>query len=141
MMKDLWLIDASRRRGALPANARSPRWVVGVASLFCLLFWTGTLSRNVPSAPPDSSPRVSTPQTEVHIDLDGDGVADRAVIGDGSDREGVRVSLSSRQSLWLPEHVGRMAGLAADDFDHDGDTDLVGSSATGQLIVWLNDGH
>src|SRR5262249_47458263 len=41
----------------------------------------------------------------------------------------------------VPEHVGRMAGLAADDFDHDGDTDLVGSSATGQLIVWLNDGH
>jgi hypothetical protein len=41
-------------------------------------------------------------------------------------------------SLRLDAAVG---ALIDEDIDHDGDLDLVASTASGEVLIWLNDGH
>ena len=84
---------------------------------------------------------VTTPLPQRAIgDLDGDGrpdVAriDRQVVG----REGISITLSgSRDHVSL---TGSVAALIEDDVDHDGDLDLLATTGTGDIVIWVNDGH
>jgi hypothetical protein len=87
------------------------------------------------------TPFVSTPLPQRAVgDLDGDGrpdVAriDRQVLG----REGISVTLSaSSDDVSL---TGSVEALIEDDVDHDGDLDLLATTGTGDVVIWVNDGH
>ncbi len=71
-------------------------------------------------------------------DFDGDGSLDTARI---DPRQGAVISVHlsgapDASSLPIP-----VAALIDSDIDHDGDLDLLATTASGDLIVWLNDGH
>jgi hypothetical protein len=73
-------------------------------------------------------------------DFDGDGRPDVAridlqVLG----REGISVTLSG--SPGDVSLTGPVAALIEDDVDHDGDLDLLATTRTGDVLIWINDGH
>ena len=72
-------------------------------------------------------------------DFDGDGRSDAARIQDRDGATHVSVRLSgSPDDVWLDAAV---AVLVDGDVDHDGDLDLVAATTTGDVVIWLNDGH
>jgi VCBS repeat protein len=72
-------------------------------------------------------------------DFDGDGRPDLARIQDLAGRPQISVSLSgSSTDVRLEASV---SVLIDGDVDHDGDLDLVGATASGDVFIWLNDGH
>jgi hypothetical protein len=73
-------------------------------------------------------------------DFDGDGRPDEAHIQDRDEGRayiGVRLSGSSA-AVSLD---GPFAAVIDGDIDHDGDLDLVAATASGDVLIWLNDGH
>lgn len=80
----------------------------------------------------------SPPQRAVG-DFDGDGRSDVAFIQSRGAASHVSLALSaSSQVVELDEPV---TGLVESDIDSDGDLDLVAATATGEVVIWLNDGH
>lgn len=72
-------------------------------------------------------------------DFDGDGYADVARIDTAGATSAISVQLSgSSQNVHLDATV---AVLIDNDIDHDGDLDLVATTPTGDVLIWLNDGH
>jgi VCBS repeat protein len=72
-------------------------------------------------------------------DFDGDGYADVARIDTAGVTSAISVQLSgSSQHVHLDAAV---AVLIDNDIDHDGDLDLVATTSTGDVLIWLNDGH
>ena len=87
------------------------------------------------------APFVPTPLPERATgDFDGDGRLDVARIDDaGGDRASISVHLSgSAQAATLSMPV---AALIENDIDRDGDLDLLATTVSGELVVWVNDGH
>jgi hypothetical protein len=84
---------------------------------------------------------VTTPLPQRAIgDFDGDGRPDVAKIDrQAPGRDGISVTLSGS-----PEAVSLGASvesLILDDVDHDGDLDLLATTGTGDVLIWVNDGH
>ena len=73
-------------------------------------------------------------------DFDGDGRPDVAKIdsrGVGHDQIAVTLS-GSRDTVTLDTAV---AALIEGDVDHDGDLDLLATTGSGEVLIWVNDGH
>ncbi len=72
-------------------------------------------------------------------DFDGDGRIDVASIHSRAGEPGISVQLSgSDAAIRLDASV---AVLIDGDIDNDGDLDLVAATSTGDIVIWLNDGH
>jgi hypothetical protein len=92
-------------------------------------------------APPPSFTPYVTPAPPQHAegDFDGDGRIDTASIEDRAGAARISIQLtSSSSSLDLGPAV---TSVVEGDIDHDGDLDLVASTPSGELLVWINDGH
>jgi hypothetical protein len=71
-------------------------------------------------------------------DFDGDGRMDVANIA-GAGHEDIFVALSgSAETVRLDASV---SALIEGDIDQDGDLDLLATTPTGDILVWVNDGH
>ena len=73
-------------------------------------------------------------------DFDGDGQLDVANISArSSGRQDISIALSgSAGDIRLDASV---SALIEGDFDHDGDLDLLATTPSGQVLLWVNDGH
>jgi len=73
-------------------------------------------------------------------DFDGDGQLDVANISArSSGRQDISIALSgSAGDIRLDASV---SALIEGDFDHDGDLDLLATTPSGQVLIWVNDGH
>jgi len=86
-------------------------------------------------------PFVASPLPQLAIgDFDGDGRPDLARIDDHRDSpRDISVGLSeSSDAVHLPTAV---VALIDGDVDQDGDLDLLAATASGEVLVWVNDGH
>jgi hypothetical protein len=83
--------------------------------------------------------RNSTPPHRAQGDFDGDGRVDTAVIQERAGESRLSIQLSSSVSEFDLELS--VTSVAEGDIDHDGDLDLVTATASGDLAIWLNDGH
>jgi hypothetical protein len=72
-------------------------------------------------------------------DFDGDGRIDTALIRDGRAGRSISIQLSTDASVVQLE--ASVIGIVEGDIDHDGDLDLVASTVSGDLLIWLNDGR
>jgi hypothetical protein len=84
---------------------------------------------------------VTTPLPQRAIgDLDGDGRPDVARIDrQVPGRDQISVTLSgSPDAVSLGASV---ESLIEDDVDHDGDLDLLATTGSGDVLIWVNDGH
>jgi hypothetical protein len=83
----------------------------------------------VPQAPPQRA----------FGDFDGDGRVDAALLeGVTGDR---RISVKLSGSIAAVRLDATVTGIIEGDIDHDGDLDLVAATSSGDVLVWLNDGH
>jgi hypothetical protein len=90
---------------------------------------TGAFTLFVPQAPPQRALG----------DFDGDGRVDQALIQDAAGDRRISVQLSgSTEAVRLDVPV---TGVIEGDIDHDGDLDLVAATPSGDVLIWLNDGH
>lgn len=73
-------------------------------------------------------------------DFDGDGRLDVArITSRGAGRDDISVTLSgSSDPVRLDASV---AALIEGDIDHDGDLDLLATTSSGDVLIWVNDGH
>ena len=73
-------------------------------------------------------------------DFDGDGQPDVAnITARSSGRQDISIALSgSADDVRLDASV---SALIEGDFDHDGDLDLLATTPSGDVLVWVNDGH
>ncbi len=98
--------------------------------------WVVPFARSRPLAPfvPSRPPQLALG------DFDGDGRLDEAGIHTRIDgRTDVSLRLSS--SAAVVQLDAPVAALADGDVDHDGDLDLIAATASGDVVIWLNDGH
>jgi hypothetical protein len=72
-------------------------------------------------------------------DFDGDGHIDTAVILD--DVSGPRISIQFAGSSSTVDLAVPVAAVVQGDVDDDGDLDLVAATPSGELVIWINDGH
>ena len=89
----------------------------------------GSLTPFVPQPPPQRALG----------DFDGDGRIDTATVQrhDGDDRISIQLSRSA-SDVRLDASV---TGIVESDVDHDGDLDLVAETASGEVLIWLNDSY
>jgi len=79
------------------------------------------------------------PPQQAVADFDGDGRLDLAIIGD--DSRGPSITLELSRSTDATRVVVNVTGISQADIDHDGDFDLIAATPSGEVLVWLNDGH
>jgi hypothetical protein len=79
------------------------------------------------------------PPQRAQGDFDGDGRVDTALIQDGAGDRHISVQLSGSSSAVHLE--ASVTGVIEGDIDHDGDLDIVAATPSGDLLIWLNDGH
>jgi hypothetical protein len=121
-------------RGCRLANGR---WIVlGLVPIVCLVALSTT------SAPPNRRspfvPTVVLPQQAVG-DFDGDGRADVARIQ--HDVHGSSITVHLSDSTVTTQLDANVTALVQRDIDHDGDLDLIATTPTGAILIWINDGH
>jgi hypothetical protein len=94
----------------------------------------------LPKTPDAFAPFVPQAPPQLALgDFDGDGRVDAAIIHDRSGERGISLQLSASTStvdLEVP-----VKGVIERDIDHDGDLDLVAATLSGDVVIWLNDGH
>lgn len=72
-------------------------------------------------------------------DFDRDGRFDTALVEEAAGDRRISVQLSgSPEAVHLDVPV---TGVIEGDIDHDGDLDLVAATPSGEVLIWLNDGH
>src|SRR5207245_2837223 len=72
-------------------------------------------------------------------DFDGDGRVDTALIQDRADARRISIRLSGSSS---PVDLdATVTGVVQGDVDHDGDLALIAATPSGDLLIWINDGH
>jgi hypothetical protein len=122
-----------------PALTSRRIWRAVLASLLVLAAvaaWSVPFGRSRPLTPfvPARPPQLALG------DFDGDGRLDEAGIHTRLDgRTDVSLRLSS--SAAVVQLDAPVAALADGDVDHDGDLDLIAATASGDVVIWLNDGH
>jgi len=72
-------------------------------------------------------------------DFDGDGRPDVARIQNPDGLAHIFVRLSGSSAAVRLD--GIFAAVIDGDIDHDGDLDLIAATASGDVLIWLNDGH
>jgi hypothetical protein len=72
-------------------------------------------------------------------DFDGDGHVDTAAIRD--DIGGTHISIKFSGSLSTVDLRAAVTAVVQGDVDDDGDLDLVAATPSGELLIWINDGH
>jgi hypothetical protein len=119
----------------------SARWLTLVLAVSALVA-LGVASTIVPGRTPSRYTRfVAAPLPQHAIgDFDGDGRMDVANISARSTgHQGISIALSgSADAVRLDTSV---SALIEGDFDHDGDLDLLATTPSGDVLVWVNDGH
>ena len=115
---------------------------LNVAIAFAALVALGVAATIVPSGPQSRYTRfvaASLPQHAIG-DFDGDGRPDVANISaHGSGHQDISIALSgSTDDIRLDASV---SALIEGDFDHDGDLDLLATTPSGDVLIWVNDGH
>jgi hypothetical protein len=113
---------------------------VGVPVGLVLFLAAGAAAISFHSPPQSFTPYVTpVPPQRAEGDFDGDGRIDTAFIEDRAGAARISIQLtSSSSSLDLGPAV---TSVVEGDIDHDGDLDLVASTPSGELLVWINDGH
>jgi VCBS repeat protein len=105
--------------------------------LFVSTISTGFALRKAPESFTPFVPRC-LPQRALG-DFDGDGRVDTAQIQDLTGDRRISIQLSgSPDAVHLEAPV---IGVIEGDIDHDGDLDLVAATPSGDVLIWLNDGH
>jgi hypothetical protein len=86
------------------------------------------------------SPYVSQAPPRLALgDFDGDGHIDTAVILD--DVSGTRISIQFAGSSSTVALAAPVSAVVEGDVDDDGDLDLIAATPSGELVIWINDGH
>jgi hypothetical protein len=80
-----------------------------------------------------------TPSQRADGDFDGDGRIDTALIENRAGAARISIQLTSSSSAFHLDAA--VTAVVQSDVDHDGDLDLVASTSSGELLVWINDGH
>jgi hypothetical protein len=119
----------------MSVHKRIPRLALGVASVATLV--AGLSAWMAPDAFTPFVPQA--PPQRALGDFDGDGRVDTALIQDGAGDRRISVQLSGSSSAVRLEAT--VTGVIEGDIDHDGDLDLVAATPSGDVLIWLNDGH
>jgi hypothetical protein len=119
------------------SRSKAFRLAAVVLLLTAFSVWPRVAARHQARFTPFAS--ASLPQRAVG-DFDGDGRQDSAGIQARADgRMDIALRLSSSQT---DIHLGSaVSALIGGDVDHDGDLDLVATTTSGEVLIWLNDGH
>jgi hypothetical protein len=119
-------------------RARALNLAIAISALAAL----GVAATIVPGGPRSRYTRfVATPLPQHAIgDFDGDGRPDVANISArSSGHQDISIALSgSTDAIRLDASV---SALIEGDFDHDGDLDLLATTPSGDVLIWVNDGH
>jgi FG-GAP-like repeat len=119
-------------------RARALNLAIAVSALAAL----GVVATIVPSPSRSRYTRfVAAPLPQHAVgDFDGDGRPDVANISArGADHQDISIALSgSADAIRLDAAV---SALIEEDFDHDGDLDLLATTPSGDVLIWVNDGH
>jgi hypothetical protein len=119
-------------------RARTLNLAVAVSALVAL----GVAGTLLPTGTHSHYTRFVAPPLPQHAigDFDGDGQPDVAnITARSSGRQDISIALSgSDDDIRLDASV---SALIEGDFDHDGDLDLLATTPSGDVVVWVNDGH
>jgi len=117
-----------------------------LAVVLVLLAYAGTASRQAAmrSVPEHTSPEAN--RSLLFSDLDGDGSSDSVRVSTGEPRFIIELQLSRTQThhtVPFPATVTGHGSLWVQDFDSDGDVDLLWKSALPAYatFLWINDGY
>jgi hypothetical protein len=115
---------------------RLPRLAIGVALSAVTLAAAFTVRGSSATFTPFQAQTL--PQS-AQGDFDGDGQVDTVLIQRGADDRHISVQLSGSDSAVRLDAT--VTGVIENDIDHDGDLDLVAATPSGEVLIWLNDGH
>lgn len=90
---------------------------------------SASLTPFVPQAPPQRAIG----------DFDGDGRPDAALVEGSADDRRISVQLSGAAAAVRLDAA--VTSVIEGDIDHDGDLDLVAATSSGDVLIWINDGH